>query len=136
MLKRKIRAYCSHVIRGYMGSKCLEEQRNFNKAKAVEWGKRLWEYFGSNLEMYIPGANDEWAVIGMQKGYLTIDQVLDIDCGIVAQADVLIVMDWEGISGGMKMEIAKAKELGIPIYCSQDLSERTLEELKKVLERL
>lgn len=136
MLKHKIRAYCSHSIRGYMGEKCPPEQRKFNKAKAIEWGKRLWEYFGSNLELYIPGANDDWAVIGMKKGHLTIDQVLDIDCGIVELCDVVLVMNWDDhISGGMKREIDTANRLGIPIRIFTDVQEDDLKALEMWLEQ-
>jgi len=136
MLKKKIRAYCSHAIRGHAGDKCPEEQRDFNKAKAIEWGKKLWLYFGSQLELYIPGANDDWAVVGLEKGYLTIDQVLDIDCSIVEGCDVLLIMDWEGISGGMGREIDAANKSGIPTRVITGVDEIELKALKIWLERL
>lgn len=137
MLKRKIRAYCSHSIRGYMGEKCPIKQRDFNKTKAIEWGKKLWIFFGSNLELYIPGANDDWAVVGMRKGFLTIDQVLDIDCGIVELCDVLLIMDWENhISGGMLKEINTAKVLGIPYRVFTGIEEDDLRALEIFLETI
>lgn len=120
-----------------MGEKCPSEQREFNKAKAIEWGKKLWEYFGSNLELYIPGANDDWAVIGMKKGHLTIDQVLDIDCGIVELCDVVLVMNWQNhISEGMAREIDTAFIHHIPTRVFTNVEEVDLRALEIWLEQL
>ena len=136
MLKKKIRAYASHPIRGKKGKEALPETMEANNRKAIRWGKKLWVHFGSDLVMYIPGASGRWAEIGMAKGYLTIDQILDIDCEIVAESDVVLVFDWEGISGGMAREIDKAKELGIPYRVITDVKEDDLKALKIWLEQL
>lgn len=137
MLKRKIRVYASHAIRGRMGKDCLRKQRDLNKKKAVSWGRELWAYFGSQLELYIPGANDDWAEIGMEKGYLTVDQILDIDCNIISQCDAVLVLNWEGtLSGGMKIEVVYANEHGIPVFELNGLDAKNLELLRLFLETL
>ena len=137
MLKKKIRAYVSHAIRGVMGKDCPRKQRDLNKEKAVNWGRELWAYFGSQLEFYIPGANDEWAEISMEKCYLTIDQILDIDCEIISQRDIVLVLNWEGeLSGGMKIEVDHANEQGIPVFTLDGLDAVNLEKLRMFLETL
>ena len=137
MLKRKIKAYLSHPIRGFMGPKATREHMEHNNRLAVRWSKELYRFFGINLEIYVPGEHDEFVLIAYLSGIIDEKEILDIDCTILERRDILLVADCENhLSNGMKIEIAKAKELGIPIYCSQDLSEETLEGLKKVLERL
>lgn len=137
MLKKKIKAYLSHPIRGFMGPKATREVMEHNNQLAVRWGKELYRFFGTNLEVYVPGEHDEFVLIAYLDKIINEKQILDIDCKILARRDILLVADWENFhSSGMKKEIVKAKELGIPIYYSQDLSEKTLEELKIFLEQL
>ncbi len=137
MLKKKIRVYASHIIRGRMGKDCPRKQRDLNKKKAVSWGRELWAYFGSQLELYIPGASDEWAEIAMEKGYLTVDQILDIDCSIISQSDAVLVLNWENyISYGMVREINHADNEGIPVFFLNSLDAVNLENLRVFLETL
>ena len=124
MLKRKITAYLSHPIRGVYGDKCPDEQIHWNCQQAIAWAKTLRIYFGCNLELHVPAEHDEHMLIAMEKGYLTVDQVLDIDCVIVSKRDVLLVANWEDhISGGMAREMGTASELGIPIRVFTDVQE-------------
>ena len=139
MLKKKIRVYASHAIRGVMGKDCPRKQRDFNKEKAISWGSKLWTYFGSQLELYIPGASDDWAEIGMEKGYLTVEQILDIDCEIISQYDAILVLNWEGVfSGGMKIEVKYAYDHvpRIPMFELSGLDDVNLERLRVFLEAL
>ena len=137
MLKRKIRAYLSHPIRGVYGDKCPEEQIKFNCQQAIAWAKALRIYFGCNLEIHVPAEHDEHMLIAMKKGYLTIDQVLDIDCVIVSRRDVVLIANWEDhISGGMRREIDTAYRRGIPYRVFTDVQEDDLRALKMWLEQL
>ena len=135
MLKRKIRAYLSHPIQGRAGKAATPEMMETNNRIAIAWTKRLDIYFGSNLELYVPGEHDEFVLIAYLDEQLTIEQILDIDCKILAKRDVLLVANWENhLSGGMKREIDKAKELGIPIRVFDNIEEADLRALEIWLE--
>lgn len=137
MLKRKITAYLSHPIRGIYGDKCPAEQIEFNCAKAITWAKALRIEFGCNLKLHVPAEHDEHILIAMEKGYLTVDQILDIDCVIVNKRDVLLVAMWEGQpSGGMAREIDTAFIHHIPTRVFTGIDEIELKALSMWLEKL
>jgi len=137
MLKRKIKAYCSGPIRGVSGVLATPDEIQNNLDKGILWGKHLWMFFGPNLDIYLPHNQDTFPQTAMDMGYLTVNQVLAVDCAIVSQCDIVIVMSWENhISTGMQREIDKAKELDIPIYFLEGVDEVNLEELRVWLEQL
>jgi len=137
MLRKKIKVYLSHFIRGPEGSEATPDVIKANCDKAKEWGKALWLYFGNNLKLYVPAEHDEALLIAMKKNYLTVDQVLDIDCTIVRTCDVLLIAKWgAGFSEGMCREIDTAKRLGIPTRVFTDVKEEDLRALQIWLERL
>ncbi len=137
MLNRKITAYLSCPMRGFMGPAAPPEEIHCNCLKAIEASKKLWLYFGPNLDLYVPPVHNEALEIAMDKGFVNIDQVLDVDCEIVSRRDVVLVYNWQNqISGGMKREIDKASELGIPTRVFTDVQEDDLEALSMWLEQL
>jgi len=137
MLKYRIKTYLSHPIRGRAGRAATPEIINFNIKKAVDWAKKLRLYFGYNLDLYVPAEMDLFPRIAVAKGYLDIDQILDVDCEIVSQGDAVIIANWEDhISEGMKREIDKAKELGIPYRVITGVEEADLRALEIWLEQL
>jgi len=137
MLKRKIRAYLAHPIRGAKGADATQEDMEINNQKAIEFAKRLDIYFGSNLEIYVPGEHDEFIMLAYLKGILTEKQILEIDCEILSKRDIVIVAYWSGqLSRGMQTEVMKATELGIPIFVLSGLDIVSLEKLRITLETL
>lgn len=137
MLKRKIRAYMSHPIQGRAGKAATPEMMEMNNKTAIEWGKKLWLFFGSNLEVYVPGEHDEFVLIAFLDEKLTIDQILGIDCEILSKRDVLIVANWENhFSGGMRREIDEAKKLNIPVWVITGVEDNDLRALQMFLETL
>ena len=42
MLKRKIKVYLSHPIRGILREKATEETMKANNQKAIDWDMELW----------------------------------------------------------------------------------------------
>ena len=137
MLKHKITAYLSHYIRGFAGDDATPETIEANCAKAVEWSKKLWVYFGSNLEIYVPASMDLFPRIALEKNYLTVDQVLDVDCKIVSQCDVLLIANWgDYISEGMRREINTARQFRIPHRVFTDIKDVDLRALELWLEQL
>jgi len=137
MLKKPIKAYLSHYVRGKDGNKATEETVEANCAKAIEWSKKLRVYFGSNLDLYVPAAMDLFPRIALRKGYLNVDQILDIDCTIVSQCDILLIANWgDCISEGMRRELNTAKQLGIPYRVFTDIEYIDLKALEIWLEGL
>jgi len=137
MLKKKIKAYCSGPIRGTNGVLATPKEIQKNLDTGILWGKELWMFFGPNLDMYLPHNQDTFPQVAMDLGYLTVDQVLEIDCDILSKYDIVIVLNWENhVSDGMAREIIKAKDLNIPTYLLEDIDAVHLEELRVWLETL
>jgi len=137
VLKRKIKVYVSHYIRGPEGNAASKKTIDTNIAKTKAVCQQLRIRFGSNLDLYVPAEMDEFPQIAMEIGYLTIKKVLDIDCIIVSGCDALILLDFEHcLSDGMLEERRAALECGIPIYSLDGMDEVSLELLRVWLESL
>ena len=119
-MSNKIRAYVSHSIRGKFGSAATAEQMVANNQKAIEFGKQLATKFPT-VDFYIPGAVDEFVKPAMDKGHLTLKQVLDVDCDIISRSNFIIVFAPDDyISGGMKVEVDYAVLHKIPVIAAVD----------------
>ncbi len=137
MLKRKIKVYMSHPIRGILRDKATKSTMEANNQRAISWGKTLWINFGSQVDLYVPGEHDEFVLIAYLNGYLTEEQILDVDCEIVQRCKAVIVANWEGeSSGGMKIEVDYAKANDIPVFTLNSLDDKSLELLRVFLETL
>ncbi len=137
MLKRKIRVYLSHPIRGVLRENATEETMKANNQKAIAWGRELWGEFGSQLDLYVPGEHDEFVLIAYLRKYLTERQILDVDCVIVSRCEAVIIANWEGsYSGGMKIEVDYANRNDIPVFVLDGLDAVNLEKLRTFLETL
>ena len=137
MLKRKIKVYLSHPIRGVLREKATEETMKASNQKAIAWGRELWGEFGSQLDLYVPGEHDEFVLIAYLAGCLTEENILDVDCVIVSRCEAVIVANWEGsYSGGMKIEVDYALEHGIRVFTLNGLDTVNLERLRVFLETL
>ena len=111
-----MRLYVSHSIRGRAGRSATAEQMNLNCQKAIKLGKQLREEFPKH-EFYIPADHDLFVQKAYLKGYLTEEQILDIDCDIIKGCDALIIYTPDGyISYGMNVEIDYTTEHNIPIF--------------------
>ena len=116
----KIRAYVSHAIQGKFGAAATTEQMEANNQKAIKFGKQLVEEFPC-IDFYVPGYHDEFVLIAYKKNYLTIEQILDVDCVIVSRCNFLVVYSPNDyISKGMKKEIDHAVKSSIPIISAID----------------
>ena len=116
----KIRAYISHSIAGKYGGKATNEQKLANCDKAILFGKQLAKEF-PNIDFYIPGKHEIFVIVAFEKNYLTLEQVLDIDCSIVSQCNFIVVFSPDDyISKGMQIEIDYAVENNIPVIIAVD----------------
>jgi len=137
MLKKRIKVYLSHYIRGPEGDKASKKTIDTNIAKTKAVCQQLRIRFGSNLDLYVPAEMDEFPRIALELDFLNVEQVLDIDCVIVSRCDALILLDFEQcLSEGMKREKNTAIICGLPIYSLDGMDEVNLELLRVWLETL
>ena len=116
----KIRVYISHTIRGKYGVKATDKQRIENSERCILFGNALRKEF-SNISFYIPGEHHEIDTISYRKGYMTEEQILDIDCEIISRCNFLVVFSPDDfISKGMKIEIDYAVDNNIPVIVAVD----------------
>lgn len=116
----KIRAYCSHSIRGKMGKGATKEYMDANNRKAIAFCKMLSKKF-PNIDFHVPGAYEEFVGPAYRKGHLSEKQILDVDCDIISRSNFIIVFAPDDfISKGMKVEIDYAILHNIPIVSAID----------------
>lgn len=116
----KIRAYISHTIRGKHGVDATDEQRRENSGKCILFGNALRKEFPM-IDFYIPGEHHEIDTISYRKGYMTEEQILDIDCEIISRCNFIVVFAPDNyISTGMQIEIDHAVKSSIPVISAID----------------
>jgi len=116
----KIRAYISHTIRGKYGIDATDKQRKENSERCILFGNALRKEF-SMIDFYIPGEHHEMDTISFRKGYMTEEQILDIDCTIISKCNFIIIFAPDDyISTGMQIEIDHAVKSGIPVISAID----------------
>lgn len=133
-----IRIYVSHSIRGKYGINATHEQMNKNNELAIAFGKKLKRKF-PNVYFHVPAEHEEFIQKAYDKGLLTEKQILDIDCEILNECNLLLVYSPDNfISRGMQVEIDYAVCNNIPIiYCYfLDLSFEFIGGLDAVIEQL
>jgi hypothetical protein len=120
MSSNKIRAYISHTIRGKQGVGATNDERREASERAIVFGNALRKEF-PNIDFYIPGEHHEIDTLAYRKGYMTEEQILDIDCEIILRCSFIIVFSPDDyISKGMKIEIDYAVENNIPVVVAVD----------------
>lgn len=132
----KVTTYFSASIRGRKGSKAAKRdiQRNIEAGKKV--AAQIRKFFGSMLEIYCPHDQDELIQILWRDGKISVHDILDGDCKIVSQKDILLVWAPKGfVSSGMAKEVKEAEEKRIPIIMFEKFTDKTaLIILKKIFE--
>ena len=137
---KTIKLYLSHPIRGDNSQKMSEN----NKA-AIVGANFLRTFFKAimlkeNLpliELYVPAEHEEFIWLAYQKQFLTLEQILAVDCEILRNTDALLY--WSRTkSNGMKVEKKFAQENKIPIFIIKEkfISSSTLLRLKKFIKFL
>jgi hypothetical protein len=129
-----IKCYLSHYIRGPSGDKATPEEMRANCINASNAADDIRESINFSANIYVPGEH-EFPPVGifLQKGYLTIKQVLEVDCEILKQCDVILVYKDPTLSSGMMEELACAAENELEIFYFDKLDFGTLESLKMLL---
>jgi hypothetical protein len=126
-----MRIYLSHPIRGVKGKDATIQEMLENNQKAIEFGAKYRKTFPHKI--YVPAEHDEFVIIAYQKGYLTEEQILDIDCEILQSCEGVVFYNHELVmSGGMNTEFRCATNLKIPMAFISKWDEGTI----KILELL
>lgn len=119
-MSNKIRAYVSHSIAGKYAEEATAEQKLANCDKAILFGEQLAKEF-PNIDFYIPGKHETFVITAFKKKYLTLEQVLDIDCDIISQCNFIVVFSPDDyISKGMQVEVDYCVFNNIPVIVAVD----------------
>ena len=100
-----IKIYLSHPITADSKDNKLK-----NCKRACKFADQVTLGTSHDVEVYVPGASTETFVEkALALNVLTVDQVLQVDCGIIDDCDMVIFLTPEGIlSPGMKVEFKHA----------------------------
>jgi len=119
-----MKVYLSHPIRGSKGNNAtnIEMQKNCDAALAL--GNVLKAKF-PNLDFYVPASSEPFVRLAYEHNYLTIQDILKIDCMIIDTCDMVIVYTPEGgeLCGGCDMEYDHAIENDIPVCIFRTIAE-------------
>ena len=111
-----LRIYLSHSIRGIRGNDTTPEEIAHNCRKACDFA-RLLRAAVPDVEVYCPAEMDEFPDIAFRKGLFSIDDLLEVDCGIISRRDVVLAFCSDSyISSGMAVEIKYAQLHNIPVH--------------------
>lgn len=83
-------------------------------------------YSQSVINFYVPGGpTEEFVQIAYSRKYLTVEQILKIDCEILRSKDMVIVWtpDGDTLNGGRLIEYTFAIDHDIPCYMVGDVQE-------------
>lgn len=135
-MKKHIRVYVSHSIRGKKGKDATQEDMQHNNALAIVFGQALRRKF-PGVDFYVPGDHDEFILIAYLQKVLGEKQILDIDCVIVRRCCFVIAYSPDGyLSKGMKIEIEDACMNGIPVIVVSQLDKTGVDSIKRQLQAL
>jgi len=113
-----MKVYLSHSIRGSKGNAATQTEQKACCDAAIALGERISAEIPS-LELYIPGANEEFVAIAYRKSYMTIDEILDVDCTIIDNCEAVIVYvpTDDQLQGGRLVEFKHAVDTDKPVIC-------------------
>jgi len=131
-----IRAYLSHPIRGVKGMAATREDMEANNRRAIEFARIIRECCGHHgLDLYVPAEHDEFVIQAYELGYLTEQQILDVDVQLVQKRDLLILYAPDKyISTGMLREHTQAECSNL--YIVYVFEEDNIEPIQRYLESL
>ncbi len=137
-LNNIFRIYMSHSIRGSSGMDATKEEIGVNLKKYIHIGTEIqaylidWEKMDGfpKMDLYVPADHDEFVQIAYDKKYINEEQILDVDCTIINDCNLLIACGDYTQSRGMVVEIQHAEERSVPIYYMPTHSKDTIKLLK------
>ena len=126
-----LKIYMSHPIRSPYGDEATPEQMKTNCLMAVTIGDKIRQYMAFNHrdvpgKLYVPAEHEELVNRAWHSGMLTVEQILELDCRIIAEEynDLLIVFAPYGPPiQGCHIEMQHAVLHHIPVLVFKDMSE-------------
>ena len=111
-----MRVYLSHAMRGKPVYAVNSSEHGNNCEIAIRIADQLRKIF-PKLRIYVPAETEPFVGAAYKKGYLNIEQILELDCIIVDQCDVVIVYvpDGDELQGGRKIEYDHAVATNKPV---------------------
>lgn len=116
--------YLSHYIRGPKGLDATPQDIIDCSNDALRFVDQLRRTF-PELDVYVPAEHDEFVDLAYKDGFLTEEQLLDIDCTILGKRDCVIAYapDNYKLSRGMQKEVDYAFIAGIPRIILKEFGE-------------
>ena len=141
-MMKPIKIYLSHPIRGPKGDKATAADMLKNNEKAIEIGIQLRSYFFDwqsfsglpEIQLYIPAEHEDVISYLLYHKYITVDQLLEADCNVVGQSDILLM--YGRPSSGMKKEFEYADENDIAIVSFNNLNQGSLFVIRHTIEMI
>lgn len=120
-----MRVYLSHAMRGKAGDGASVDAQAKNCAAAIEVAKVLRNVFPEVLDLYVPAETEPFVQRAYDAGYLTVKQILDIDCQVVDACDAMVVWVPRGdcLQGGREVEYDYARANNIPVVVFEDVKQ-------------
>lgn len=127
----KIKVYLSHYIRGPKGDTCTDDEMRKNVANAKFQGSFFAKLFPHHLDLYVPADHEDFVNIAYHDKYLTIDQLLEIDCKIIDGKDLVIFFapDKMKLSPGMQVEYDYAMAHNKRTYVYEKLTYQVIADI-------
>jgi hypothetical protein len=119
-----MRFYLSHSIRGKYGNQATQQQMQQNCQMACDIAMMIKDAIRPPIDIYVPGAHDEFVQIAYYKGFITESHILDVDCTIIDTCDAVLFYSPDGIiCGGCKIEKDYAEATNKPVIVFADVEE-------------
>lgn len=110
-----ISIYLSHPITGKAQDFSKSNMTKMNSIAEL-FARDLYDMFGDYIDLYVPALQDEFIMWAFAEMMLSVDNILDIDCKILEQRDLLVAYNHEHeLSHGMGIEIAHAMDKEVPV---------------------
>lgn len=139
MSNRKVSAYLTHAIRGSKGPGATMEEIRANCMAALELAKFIREHI-PEIDLYVPAEHEDFVFRAYTCGYVTEEQILDVDCQILEAKDLLIIFTRTGerIVGGVATELDRGNEMKkVVVYIDEaDTLTNKIVKLVPVIERI
>lgn len=128
-----MRVYLSHAMRGQAGTGATVDAQAKNCAAAIEIAWKLRHTYGRKLDLYVPAETEPFVQDAYDHGFLTVKQILDVDCRVLKRCDAMVVWVPEGdsLQGGRLIEYDYALLHNIPVIVF-----KTVEQAEAWLEHL
>ena len=113
-----MRIYLSHKIQGSAGAGVTDDAQRRNLLDAIVVAEKLRKLFPEKLEIYVPAENETFVNFAYKMGFMTVPEILKVDCKIIDCLDAVIVYVPEGdeLQGGRLVEYTHAMKTDKPVW--------------------